>query len=242
MLHRLLLWILITLNAGAAAAQQTAPLNILTVAGSTLTYATGSVSVNGVLQTYPAGSLSGFTASMTDCSQASIVAGTAKCNYIYMPAAGGALQTSSAMATAFPYVLAWVTTAANGNIQLYAPWNPPVPTALLESQSLLGMIFKAVAAPSSATPVFDASQGTVQYNVVTQNVTSSTIINPVDGMLRLFSFFNTGAFTVAWPANMAWNGGSPPVTSGANTAFGGLCYYSAGAAKWECVATWTNLH
>src|SRR5271169_6099404 len=81
------------------------PLAFTTVSGSTVTYPAGTVMVNGTATSYPAGSLSGFTASMGDCSNADIANGTANCDYIFMPAAGGALQTSNVYGTAYPYIV-----------------------------------------------------------------------------------------------------------------------------------------
>ena len=90
-------------------AQGSGPLVFTSISGSTATCLGGTITVNGVPTAYPAGSVTGFTASMGDCSLADIANGSALCNFIYMPAAGGALQTSNSYAVAYPYILGLIT-------------------------------------------------------------------------------------------------------------------------------------
>ena len=61
-----------------------------------------------------------------------------------------------------------------------------------------------VSVASSATPIFDASLGSIFTNTLTANITSSTISNPFTGQ-RITIYFaqdGTGGWTVAWPANV----------------------------------------
>ena len=56
----------------------------------------------------------------------------------------------------------------------------------------------------SATPIFNAVNGTLFDITLTGNVTSSTLTNTNDGEIVVFSIRqnSTGGFTFAWPANM----------------------------------------
>lgn len=228
----------------------------LFIAGSSVTYAAGSLTLQGVAQTINAGTLTSFAASKSDCSPASIKAGTDLCEYVFATSGSTSFQHTTTLVDALPYVEAVVTTDGSGNPLTVQAWTPPLPAGFFESSSPGGFINNAVAVSPSATPVFNPNLGSILYLLINQNVTSSTIKDAPVGKWVYLSIVqpNTGGpFSMTWPANMHWpagtvalglstSGGSPLVISTtANSASGAKCYY-AGAPGWYCTETFWGLH
>ena len=64
-----------------------------------------------------------------------------------------------------------------------------------------------------ATPAFDISTGNHQTGTVNQAISSSTFTNPTasDELCSfVLSLTNGGAFSIAWPASVDWEGGTAP--------------------------------
>jgi len=104
------------------------------VGSATLTYTAGSVYDAGHANSILAGTLTTLGASKTDCSTASIIAGTDACAYIYWPGSGAALAKSNVYGTA----------AASGNVV--------VGLVTTDANSLITAIFPASLALHNAIP------------------------------------------------------------------------------------------
>jgi hypothetical protein len=103
------------------------------VGTATLTYTAGSVYNAGHANSIAAGTLTTLGASKTDCSTASIIAGTDACAYIYWPGSGTALAKSNAYGTAAAagnVVVALVTTDASSLITAIFPASLALPGAI----------------------------------------------------------------------------------------------------------------
>jgi len=133
-------------------------------------------------------------------------------NWTVMAAAGaaGAAGPAGATGAAGPAGAAGAT-GASGPAGPAGPQGPQGPQGPSGSGGLSGLYV----VPFSATPVFDASQGSTLKLTLTGNVTSSTLANATSG--QIFSLIvcqdSSGGHTFVPPANVQWN---PIGANGAN--------------------------
>ncbi|MEN3335645.1 MAG: hypothetical protein V7641_5010 [Blastocatellia bacterium] len=128
---------------------------------------------------------------------------------LYFPIAsvadGDHLTISNGIGNTVPASGAWtlngsvsLTLAASAGTQTGAAWVIPPHVTYSPENAVLQIV------PFSATPVFDASQGNTMRIDLTANVTSSQIINGVDGQIITFIIVQDsgGSHTFSWPTNV----------------------------------------
>jgi hypothetical protein len=118
---------------------------------------------------------------------------------------GDHLTISNGIGNTVPASGAWtlngsvsLTLAASAGTQTGAAWVIPPHVTYPPENAVLQIV------PFSATPVFDASQGNMMRIDLTANVTSSQIINGVDGQIITFIIIQDsgGSHAFAWPSNV----------------------------------------
>ena len=225
--------------------------------GSTITYTAGTVTVQGVAQSVNSGTLSSFTANLTNCSQAAIISGTDSCGYIYYVGSGTSLSYSNVFATGFPYILATFTTDGSGNPLAVSVYNLPPITSLYQGASTGGAIASTQAVASASTMVLNPNVYQIFAVLLGGNVTSVTLVTPPVGTWICLSAVQPssgGPYTFTWPSNMHWPAGTTAlglsttggsaltIATGANNVSGARCYYAGSVAGWYCMDTWWGLH
>lgn len=93
-----------------------------------------------------------------------------------------------------------------------------------------------------ATPEFDLTAGQSITGTVDQNITSSTIVNPVaadDNTGFTLKLTNGGAFTIVWPTSFKWPDATAPTltAAGTDTVVG---YTVDGGTTWNVAIAMTN--
>lgn len=218
----------------------------LSIGTNTISYLAGSITVNGALTSYVAGSLTSFASSQNNCAPSAINSGTDACEYVYYSAANNNLAHTTSYSAALPYILATVTTNSSGQPLAWQAYTPPPITSFIENQATSGFVQSYYTVTSSTTPAFNRFNGAIQVMTLSGNVTSSTLTGGVLGnwiYLSVVQPASGGPYTMTWPTNMHWpNGTALTIATAASSASGAMCYYSGSTSYgWACILTWSGV-
>lgn len=145
----------------------------------------------------------------------SLRSGGATVNAIFGSAlANKVLYQASTMATAIANAM-----VAHGVNASDASLSTLTTNFVLFLQQIVASFTALVVVAFSATPVFDASQGSSFAITLTGNVTGSTLTNLIHGQIITFIIHQdgTGTHTFVWPTNVATPGTVDPTASETST-------------------------